>query len=158
MIAAIDSKRGVADDHGIPWNIPKDKAYFRAKTEGGVIVMGYRMYLELIEPLPDRINMVVTDGTEPLREGFDPILDLTTFLKERIDDVRIVGGAATYEVALPFAEELYLTKLTRDFNCTKFFPSYERVFERISQSGLLEENGIQFRFCVYRRKASASSA
>lgn len=153
MIAAVDSKRGIADDYGIPWDLPKDKAYFRAKTEGGVIVMGYRMYLELVEPLPNRTNMVVTDGTEPLRAGFEPILDLTGFLHECTNDVWIVGGAATYEVAMPFAEELYLTKLTRDFDCTKFFPVYEPDFERLSQSGLMEENGIQYRFCVYRRKA-----
>jgi dihydrofolate reductase len=152
MIAAIDSKRGIADDYGIPWDLPKDKAYFRSKTEGGTVVMGYRVYLELVEPLPNRQNLVLTDGTEPLRSGFEPILDLEKFLSEYKDDLWIIGGAVTYQLALPFAEELYLTKLTKDFACTKFFPSYESDFVRVSQSGVMSENDIQYRFCAYRRK------
>lgn len=152
MIAAIDSKRGLATEEGIPWDLPADKAYFREKTTGGKVVMGYRTYLEFVEPLQNRINYVVTDGTEPLRAGFEPIMNVGSFLEQSTGDVWIIGGANIYAETLKYAEELHLTKLTKDFHCTKFFPQYEQDFERVSQSGLLEAADSNFRFCVYKRK------
>ncbi|HLB66591.1 MAG TPA: dihydrofolate reductase [Candidatus Saccharimonadales bacterium] len=48
--------------------------------------------------------------------------------------------------------ELYITLLEDDFHCTKFFPEYEQAFEKISQSEPITENGITFRFTVWKRK------
>lgn len=152
MIAAIDSKRGLATDVGIPWNLPSDKAYFREKTDGGRVLMGYRTYLEFVEPLQNRTNYVVTDGTESLRNGFEPVQDLDSFLGQSTGDIWVIGGAYIYAASLKYADELYLTKITKDFSCTKFFPEYEQDFVRVDQGELKQENDIHFRFCVYKRR------
>jgi dihydrofolate reductase len=56
LIAAIDKSRGIADEHGIPWQgkIPTDTRYFREQTAEGTIVMGYGTYVEYDRPLHDR--------------------------------------------------------------------------------------------------------
>jgi dihydrofolate reductase len=153
-IAAMDSKRGIANDKGIPWQgkLPMDVKYFHDKTSsGGAILMGYGTYLEFKQPLGGRENFVATRKPGPLREGFTAVHDAREFLKIT-EDVWVIGGAGLFAETLDLDDELYLTKLQGEFGCTKFFPEYEGNFELASQSESMTENGITFTFCVYKRK------
>jgi dihydrofolate reductase len=154
-IAAIDSKRGIANDQGIPWQgkVPSDTAWFREKTmSGGIILMGYGTYSEFASPLHSRQNYVATHRPEPLRDGFTKVAQARRFLQEATDDVWNIGGAKLFQETLDLNDELYLTKLQDDFGCTKFFPVYEELFELASESEPVTENNITFTFCIYRRK------
>jgi len=154
LIAAMDERRGIADDSGIPWQgrIPSDAAYFRTQTTGGVILMGFRTYEEFDRPLGGRTNFVVMrPGGRPLRPGFESVEDLSPFLAAHAGEVVwVIGGAALYAQALPLADELYLTRLAGDFHCTRFFPAFEGPFVLVSSEGPTEEGGIEFRFEVWR--------
>lgn len=154
FIAAIDNKRGLADEHGIPWQgkLPTDVAYFRSKTINGIVMMGYGWYQEQKEPLPNRRNLVAYPNNEAMRPGFERVKDAREFLKDTKEDVWVGGGAALFASTLDLADELYLTKIEADFNCTKFFPEYEKDFELASESGPITENGITFRFTVWKPK------
>ena len=155
LIAAIDNARGVANEHGIPWagKIPSDTSYFRKQTESGVILMGYGTYVEFDSPLHNRENFVVTrPDTSPLRPGFTTVSDLTQFSKDRVGElVWVIGGATLFAQTLSLADQLYLTQLDSDFNCTKFFPNYSDMFEMESSQGPYEENNITFHFQIWRR-------
>src|SRR5271166_1611777 len=95
LIAAVDLKLGVANDQGIPWQLPSDKQYFREKTKGFVILMGANMYKEMDQPLPDRINMVLTRSSETLLPGFFAVNDFEGFIEShRNQDFWVVGGAS----------------------------------------------------------------
>lgn len=156
-IAALDNKRGIANDHGIPWQgkLPTDVAYYRAKITSGTLLMGYGLYKELTKPYPGGINYVATDNkAEKFPEGFEPVYDAREFLQKAEGDVWNLGGAGLFMSTLDLADELYLTKIEADFNCTKFFPEYENDFELVSQSEPQIENGLTFRFTVYRRKTT----
>lgn len=153
-IAAIDDKRGLANDQGIPWfgKIPGDTAQFRQKTLHSTVVMGFRTYQELAEPLGDRRNLVlVRPGTE-LRPGFEVIEDIKGFLEQSHNDIWIVGGASIYAQLLPYSDQLYLTRVHGDFGCTKFFPEFTSAFQKIEQTPEQTENGINFHFEVWEPK------
>jgi dihydrofolate reductase len=152
LIAALDSQRGIATDSGIPWKLPGDSAYFRQKTERGVIVMGRATYDEFATPLHERENLVLTRRPEPLRAGFRAIADLHLLRTEvPDDDVWIIGGATVYREAIPEASELLLTQVLEDFHCTKFFPAYADEFGRHSRSDDHRENDVTYRFETWRR-------
>ncbi|MGH3733111.1 MAG: dihydrofolate reductase [Acidimicrobiales bacterium] len=155
LIAAIDGQRGVADDHGIPWQgrIPGDTAYFREQTSSGVVLMGFRTYLEFDRPLHARTNFVVTRAdSEALRPGFAAVVDLDEFATERLDQtVWVIGGAGLFAQTIHAADELYLTQLDQDFGCTKFFPEFNDLFLLASASELHSENDVSYRFEVWRR-------
>lgn len=155
MIAAIDEKQGIADDHGIPWQgkIPGDIAYYRAKiNDGGTLLMGYGLYKELSRPYPGGINYVAAkDLKEPLREGFEPVTDAVEFVKNEKHDVWNLGGALLFASTFDYAEELYITQLKGDFSCTKFFPAYKQDFSLASATDWVEENGIKYRFEIWKR-------
>lgn len=152
LIAALDSQRGIATDSGIPWKLPGDSAYFRQKTEHGVIVMGRATYGEFAAPLHEEENLVLTTASGPLRTGFRAIADLHDLGAAHPDeDVWVIGGATVYRETIADAQELLLTQVLGDFHCTKFFPPYEGVFSLSSQSEDQRENGITYRFETWRR-------
>jgi dihydrofolate reductase len=151
-IVAIDAQRGMANEQGIPWDLPSDKAYFRKQTEGSTVLMGYRTYQEFDAPLVNRQNYVFARTGSELREGFLLVEDLDSFFKNHTEDIWVIGGAKLYEETLDYADELYITHLEGDFSCTKFFPEFEKQFEQVTTSELQQENGITFRYAVYRRK------
>jgi dihydrofolate reductase len=156
LIAAVDAKLGVANDHGIPWQgkLPSDAKYFRDQTSQGIIVMGYGTYQEFTAPLHDRENFVVArpDSGE-LRAGFVAITDVASFLQQRANDlVWVIGGAALFAATLDSADELYLTRVEQDFDCTKFFPAFSDAFALTSDAVPQVENGITFHFEIWHRR------
>jgi dihydrofolate reductase len=154
LIAALDSERGIADDSGIPWDLPTDKAFYRKQLETGLILMGAGTYREHKSPSAGRTNYVVTHSTEPLKEGFVAVHDVEEFLRSHADEViQDIGGAGLYEQTLQYADELVLTQLEGNFDCTKFFPEYHDTFELITESEPTTENGITFRFQTWKRRA-----
>ena len=154
-IVAIDEKRGLADDHGIPWQgkLPTDVNYYREKVKTGTLLMGYGLYKELTRPYPGGINYVATSNhDEKLHEGFEPVYDAREFLKNCNGDAWNLGGAGIITSTFDLIDELYITQLEGDFHCTKFFPEYKDKFELVSETEPQTENGITFRFTVWKRK------
>jgi dihydrofolate reductase len=154
QIVAIDDLRGMATDRGIPWQgkVPGDSAYFREKTRDGIVIMGFRTYEEFGSPLHGRTNLVVArEGTE-VRDGFEPVTDLGTFLAAHAGDVVwIIGGAGLYNASIDLVDQIFITQLTGDFHCTTFFPEFRDRFSLVSTSGATVENGIPFEFQVWAR-------
>jgi len=153
-VAAIDERRGLANDHGIPWlgKIPSDVKHYHAEIDGGIILMGYGTYVELTKPIPGR-NIVATSQPAELRPGFEPITDAREFLINSPDDVWVFGGAGLFASVFDLVTDLHLTQLEGDFGCTKFFPEYKSDFTLVTQSQPITENGITFRFETWRRNS-----
>lgn len=154
FIAAIDKNRGIADDHGIPWQgkIPTDIKQFREKTEGGAVMMGYGWYKEQEKPLPNRRNLVATRKPEKLREGFELVQDAREFLQNTKEDIWVGGGAGLFASTLDLADELHLTQLEQAFDCTKFFPEFADSFILKEESDPITENGITYTFQTWVRR------
>lgn len=153
FIAAIDSRRGIADDNGIPWNLPTDVAYYRAKVRFHDYLIGYGTYANYVEPLADTRTYVATTKTDELRPGFNKISDPSEFLGQAKSDVWVGGGSGLFNSTLHLADELYLTRIHHDFHCTKFFPLFESDFELIEQLKPQTENGLTFQFETWRQKS-----
>jgi dihydrofolate reductase len=152
LIAAIDSRRGIATDSGIPWTLPGDTAYFHEKTANGVILMGWATYNEFAAPLHGRVNFVLTTAVEPLRTGFEGIgsLDQLVLLHPN-QDIWVIGGAMVYAETIGEAEELLLTQVVGDFHCTKFFPTYLPAFQLAAHGDDHQEGAISYRFETWQR-------
>jgi dihydrofolate reductase len=152
LIAAIDSRRGVATDSGIPWKLPGDTAYFHDKTTTGVIVMGWTTYNEFAAPLHGRENFVLTTHSEALRAGFRPIGSLDELVTDQPDQqMWVIGGAKVYAETIGEAGELLLTQVVGDFDCTKFFPPYHADFQLSAHGEDQREGGITYRFETWQR-------
>jgi dihydrofolate reductase len=157
LIAAMDSRRGIATDSGIPWKLPGDSAYFRQKTSSGLIVMGRATYDEFAAPLHDRENFVLSTTTSPLRKGFQVVASLAELCAAHPgEDVWVIGGAVVYAETITRADELLLTQVKGAFGCTKFFPPYRTAFALQTRSEEHQEGGVTYRFETWRPIAPAS--
>jgi dihydrofolate reductase len=160
QIAAIDSKRGIATDTGIPWKLPGDTAYFHEKTSTGVIVMGWATYREFAVPLHQRENFVLTADPAALRTGFRPVVSLDQLAADHPrEDIWVIGGATVYAQTIAETDELLLTQVAGDFDCTKFFPPYQGDFGLATASDDHRDGATTYRFEVWRRiPANSASA
>ncbi len=155
IIAAIDRKRGIAKSGIQPWFIPADEKYFLEQTSkwGGEVLMGSKTYEVIGHPLKDRKNYVASRDAAAV-SGAELVSDIDGFLKSFNRDLWVVGGAAVFEAALPYADELYLTEIQADFGCDKFFPEFSGKFMPFGEEPLQEQNGFIYKFVVYAKRES----
>lgn len=151
FIAAIDTFRGLADNDGIPWDLPSDYQYYTKKVSRGRILMGYGTYLAHSQTLHGHTEYVATSHLQPLREGFKRVEDIDTFLNSK-SLTWVLGGSQLFESLLDRADELYITQVNGNFHCTKFFPAFEEKFTLVRKSAIHKENGTEFQYQVWKNK------
>ncbi|HEU0266275.1 MAG TPA: dihydrofolate reductase [Candidatus Saccharimonadaceae bacterium] len=150
-IVAIDEDRGMADENGIPWNIPGDQKYFVDHLATGTVLMGRGTYDEVERPFGDQENYVAVMEPTNLRDGFVPVLDVATFLRTTKGDIWNIGGPGLLSTTLDALDEVYITQLEGSYGTTKFLPEFRSKFHKISESDPITENGITYRYQVWAR-------
>lgn len=150
LIAAIDSKRGIATDRGVPWRLPTDRAYWRDKVKHDIVLAGSSTFRQ--EIYTDKQTVIASRTLDQAPAGCQLTRDAADFVRDATDDVWVIGGAHIYSATIAAADELYLTLVDGDFSCTKFFPDYQNDFECVDPGQPLTENGITFRFTIWRKK------
>lgn len=167
LIVACDLNRGIGKNNSLPWKLKDDLAHFKrittqTKQEGlyNAVIMGRRTWESIpaqFKPLVGRYNVVITRNENyPVPDRVfrcSSIEAAMEFLSEGpVDQVFIAGGAEIYATAM--AHELvgllYLTEIRQQFDCDTFFPDYKPYFQLISSSEILNENGIDYCFKVYK--------
>ena len=163
IVVAIDRAGGIGREGKLPWNLPADMARFKEITQGeggNTVIMGRKTWEsipEKFQPLPGRLNVVLTrrqDWEAP--EGAAAAGNFKDALRigEDATEVFVIGGGAVYEEALrhPDCRTVHMTAIHEEFGCDTFFLPDATQWELESESEMVEENGIPFSFCVYRRK------
>jgi dihydrofolate reductase len=152
LIAAMDSNRGIATASGIPWKLSGDMAYFRQQTAQGLILMGRATYNEFAAPLHGRENFVLSTDPGPLRTGFQAVGSLDQLRASHPEqEIWIIGGATVYAETISEAEELLITQVLGDFNCTKFFPNFTDAFRLTVRDDERQDGGVSYRFETWQR-------
>ncbi len=152
LVAAIDDKLGLARKGKIPWNLPSDRRYWRALVHEGPVVMGWNTYVaNKYKPFGEGKNVIFTRQRD--RESdLDIMYDANKFFRKSHDDYWVLGGGQIFHAALPFATQLYLTRVQGDFKCDVFFPEFEDNFVLIEEKPPKTENGISFQFQLWQRR------
>lgn len=135
MIVALARNRVIGIDNVMPWHIPADLRYFKAKTMGKPVVMGRKTLESIGKPLPGRFNIVVTRQADWHREGVTIVPDLTEAMRVAeveaqrcgADEIMIVGGGQIYEQMISQVTRLYLTEIDVMPEGHAYFPDYEAV-------------------------------
>lgn len=119
LIAAMDEDNLLADERGIPWRLPKDTAHFRRYTQGKWLLLGRRTFDEMRGWFRDHTPLVLSTAC-----GYDPEIGHVVAsvpqalaLAEAAGQTEVIccGGAQTYAAALPYADQLVLTRIHHRF-------------------------------------------
>lgn len=104
----------------LPWHLPDDLHYFKAKTLGQLTVMGRKTYLGLPKrPLPGRTNVVLTHDPAFEAAGAEVVhsrAELLALAAAHPDqDVVITGGAGVFASLADLPDTLLVTRLAGAF-------------------------------------------
>ena len=130
MIAIMASNRIIGKGNQLPWHHKADLQYFKETTMGCPIIMGRKTRQSIGRNLPGRENIVVTSAKNYQSEGaviFNSIqaaIDYAETLPSK--EIFIIGGATLYEACLPYAHNLYLTVLHKEYDGDTYFPQFNK--------------------------------
>ena len=141
LIVAHDEGGVIAVDGRIPWDLPEERSYFRRVTRGGAVVMGARTWETIHEPLPGRINVVLTKYIAFVGKGpawVATSLDAAFGMAEHeTESVFVIGGADVFAQTLPLADVLHLTRIQHTFPAgagAVYFPAWNPAAWRLLSS------------------------
>ncbi|HOK40962.1 MAG TPA: dihydrofolate reductase [bacterium] len=156
IIVAIANNNVIGKDNTIPWYIKEDLVRFKELTKNHPIIMGKNTYYSLPKrPLPDRINIVLTDD----KNFYEPDIIIKYSLEEAIEycknseKIYIIGGASVFQQALKYANKLEITRIYSDIEGNVFFPkiNYEE-WQLINKIDKFDKNYGNYAFLTYVRK------
>lgn len=140
IIAAVDDNRAIGLDGDQPYYISGDLKRFKALTTGHPVIMGRRTFEALPRgPLPGRTNIVLTRDTEyiPLACRDDADVIVVRSADDAIeaaaaspgaDNVYVIGGGMVYDLFMPRATRLYLTRIHAGADdADTFFPEIDQT-------------------------------
>lgn len=165
IIVAVSQNGAIGRNNELLWHISEDLKYFKSTTTGHPVIMGRKTYESIGRPLPGRRNIVLTRGAmeiPPIKNPQTTSMEVVNSLDEiyRIaqgdEEFFVMGGGMLYNETFGKADFLYLTRIYAEAeNADTFFPQVdEREWEVVRESEMKhdDENGIDFKFIVYKRK------
>jgi len=126
LVVAMDEKRGIGIDGGLPWHLPAELKNFKSLTMGHHIIMGRKTYESIGRPLPGRIMVVVTRNPAYQAEGCLIVHSLEEAIQKAQesdeDEAFIIGGGEIFNEAIDLADRIYLTLVHTATEADVFFP------------------------------------
>lgn len=125
LIAAAGENNALGLDSDLPWHLPDDFKRFKQLTTGHKIIMGRKTFETFPKPLPNREHLVITRD-----KNYQPKFDCKLFhsLKDAINyakedsETYVIGGGEIYNLAMPFATKIELTRVHASFEADTYFP------------------------------------
>jgi dihydrofolate reductase len=162
LIAALTQNRVIGKNNDLPWRLPDDMKYFMQTTSSHYVVMGRKNYESIPEkfrPLPNRTNIVITRQVGFTAANCTVVhsLEAATKLAEENNqqELFIIGGAEIYQLAMPFANRLYLTEIHTELDGDTYFPRFDKTaWEETSRKHHAsdERHRFAFDFIIYKKK------
>lgn len=124
MIAAVAENSALGKNNELVWHLPNDFKRFKSLTTGHHIIMGRKTFESFPRPLPNRTHVVITRQKDYQPEGcivVDSIEKAIEVCPEN-DTSFIIGGGEIYNLGLPFADKLEITRVHHSFEADAFFP------------------------------------
>jgi len=151
MITCIDKEGGIGLKNDIPWKNTQDgkndMKLFREITTNNAIIIGYNTYKSIGRPLPNRLNIVVTNSHyDELKEEITSVFQVFKTLEQAVafgkqyevktrNKCFICGGEKLYysylEKYTPVS--LYISVLEESYECDYFFPLTELPKEKSTE-------------------------
>ena len=138
----------------LPWHISADLKNFKIITLGNPIIMGRKTYDSIGRPLKDRDNIVISRDNSLKIDGVEVVdsLERAIFMTAEAPETFIIGGQQIYQIALPLATHMYVTKVEGNFEGDAYFPDYNQdEWREVAREDLITENNLNFSFLKYER-------
>ena len=155
LIAAIGKNNELGKNGDLVWKLREDMKFFKETTMGHPVVMGKNTFESLPKVLPGRKNIVISD-VEIINDKIELYRSIRDFLidyQQLNEEVFIIGGASIYNQFIDLATKMYLTEIdATDKEADVYFPKFNPIDWDKEQLATKEENSINFKHVLYKRK------
>ena len=132
LIAAVARNGIIGSGDKLPWHYAEDLKFFKAQTDGAVVVFGSRTYEGLPQkPLPRRVNVVLAYDAKAKFEGAETAGSLEEVAERHkmAPKIFIAGGASVYKAAIEsgLLDEMLITEIKHEHDGDVKFPEWNRL-------------------------------
>lgn len=156
IILAVDKNWGIGKDGQMLFHIRRDLKHFKSHTLGNICIMGRKTYESMGGALPHRENIVLSRNKDYKAEDakvFTDYRDVLSYIRERREEVFVIGGEKIVEIFLEYCHEAIITKIYEEKEADTFLHNFDldKDWFISEESDIMEENGVSFRYVTYRR-------
>ncbi|MFQ5605227.1 MAG: dihydrofolate reductase [bacterium] len=150
IISAMTKERLIGNGNGMPWNVPEEFRQFQDFIAGQTVIMGSRSYEIFKDHLTSKHNLVISRSRHQLAGA-----TVCGSIEEAVEQAQLfgqtifcAGGAAIYELFLPFAQYMYLSFIKGNYSGDTYFPAWKKGEWVATQRA----DHPQYEFVIYKRK------
>ena len=154
IIVAVSENFVIGIDNKLPWHISEDLKNFKKVTLNHSVIMGRKTFQSIGKPLIERRNIVITRNKALKISGVEVVTNLNDAINLASDEkeIFIIGGEQIYNIAMPLATNMIVTKVHTKIKGDAFFPIFnENQWEIISQKNSETEDGLKYSFINYQK-------
>lgn len=142
IIVAVCNDNGIGKDNKLPWDkIHEDMRNFSKLTRGkgnNAIIMGKNTYKSIGRPLPNRVNIVLSNSLnkETEEKNIHVVKNIDQCVQfcndKKFDEVWVIGGESIYKqfLDLNYIQKIYKTTINQKIECDTFFPLVPNIFHK----------------------------
>ena len=156
-IVAVDRNGAIGKGGKLPWHYSADMKFFKETTTGNAVVMGYNTWRTLKNPLPNRLNIVLSRKAEIDRQNSVVVLrsveSVLSIERKMKGHLFVIGGEQVYRSFLPYIEKWLVTEVPLKVEGADVFvpPDYLNGFTRIDTKEIDQD----LRVSIYERNRLA---
>ena len=154
LIACVGKNHELGEKGKLVFRLKDDMDFFRKATIDHSVLMGRKTWESLPSKLHSRKNIVVS--RHPVKDADLTVSHLKQFIddnKDTDEEIFVIGGGMIYFELLPYAKNIYLTKVDAAVSTAdSFFPNFDesRYDKNIIKEG--SENGLDYSIVKFSKK------
>lgn len=166
IVAAYAHNRVIGLRDTIPWKVRNDLIHLKDLTKDQVVILGRKTYDSMAayynksgRAMPAKKYIVMTRDKK--YRSFDKNIAIAATYEEALglakehQEVYVIGGMQIYNLALPHADNLYITEIDASIEGDAYFPVIDTdVFQEVSRERHMKDemNEYDYSFVVYEKK------
>mgnify|MGYP006274058401 CR=1 FL=1 len=146
LVVAASENNAIGLHNQLLWHLPKDMRFFKNTTWGLPVLMGRKTFESMgSKPLNGRFNIIITRNKNWISEDVSVVHSIPE---------AVIGGGEIYEMALPMAQKIWLTRVHTTLEGDVFFPALNNDWELVSttHNDKDEKHKFSFDFECWKRK------
>ncbi|MDD3650483.1 dihydrofolate reductase [Immundisolibacter sp.] len=156
LVVAVACGGVIGRDGTLPWHLPADLQHFKRLTLGHAVIMGRATFESIGKPLPQRLNIVLTQRRDFAPPGVLVAADLPAayaLAAAHGGPAMVIGGAKVYAQALADAQRIELTEVHARLAGDTHFPPLGPDWRETAREDHPADarNPYPYSFVTYRR-------
>ncbi|KAA9397372.1 dihydrofolate reductase [Haloarcula sp. CBA1130] len=153
LVVAADENNVIGLDGGVPWHYPEDVRQYKHRIAGHPVILGRRTF-DSMDPLTDCYTVVLT--SDDSRSAESETVEYATNPRIAVDAAAragateavagdgtgandsppvtyVIGGEAVYDLFLPFAGRVFLSRIHERNEGDRYFPDLGAEWTELSR-------------------------